>query len=195
MARHVPYADVQNWVRLWQEHGVRPEKSRRPLPPLTSETLDSLALRYVERFATSEARLTRYLERKLHERGWGGTGQPPVAAIVERLAALRYVDDRGFGEARARGLQRRGYGARRIGDDLRAAGIDAALRTEITATVDAREAAMTFARRRRFGPFGPPVSDPRQRQRQFAAMLRAGHDARIAAAILGAPHEADLYDD
>jgi regulatory protein len=164
---------------------VRSPHPRKPPPPLDRETLDSLALRYVERFATSEAKLARYLDRKLRERGWGEAGAPPVAAIVERLAALRYVDDRGFGEARARGLERRGYGARRIAEDLRAAGLADGLRSEIAGEVDARAAALAYARRRRLGPFGPPATDHRERQRQFAAMLRAGHDARTAAEVLG----------
>lgn len=160
------------------------EKPRKTPPPLDSQTLGELALRYVERFATSEAKLTRYLQGKLRTRGWAGESPPDVGAVVARLAALRYVDDRVFGEARARGLERRGYGARRIGQDLRAAGLAEDLRGEIAETVDARGAALAYARRRRFGPFAAEVPDRAVRAKQFAAMLRAGHDARIAGEIL-----------
>ncbi|KTW08260.1 RecX family transcriptional regulator, partial [Sphingomonas sanguinis] len=38
--------------------------------------LERLALRYVERFATTEGKLVDYLTRKLRERGWAGEGAP-----------------------------------------------------------------------------------------------------------------------
>lgn len=163
---------------------MRTEKSRKPPPPLDDEALRALALRYVERYATSEGKLAFYLTRKLRERGWAGERPADVDAIVTHFADLRYVDDRTFGEARARGLERRGYGARRIGQDLRAAGLAEDLRGEITGAVDARGAAMAYARRKRFGPFAREAPDRAVRQKQFAAMLRAGHDARTAAEIL-----------
>jgi len=45
----------------------RPARKARPLKP---ESLSEMALAYVSRFATSQAKLTRYLNRKLAERGW-----------------------------------------------------------------------------------------------------------------------------
>lgn len=173
---------------------MRTEKVRKPLPTLDAKSLETLALRYVERFATSRSKLARYLVRKLRERGWTASAPPPVESIVQRLADLGYVDDRGFGEARARGLERRGYGARRVGQDLRASGIAEDLRGAIVAALDTRGAALTYARRRRFGPFGPQPLARETRTKQFGAMLRAGHDARITAEILGTIDETTLYD-
>ncbi len=157
----------------------RSNAARPDRPPLDAVTLRDLALRYVGRYATSEAKLRRYLGRKLFERGWGGETPPPVDAIVARLAELGYVDDRLFAEARGRSLSGRGFGARRIGADLGAAGIARDLAAEVAATGDALAAAVAFARRRRFGPFDPhdpdPAKDPERRRKQFAAMMRAGH--------------------
>nr|WP_243451824.1 RecX family transcriptional regulator [Sphingosinicella soli] len=151
---------------------------------MDEDALRALALRHVERYSTSEAKLRTYLARKLRERGWAGERPADVDGIVTRFAALGYVDDRTFGEARARGLERRGYGARRIGQELRAAGLAEDLRGEITDTVDAHGAALAYARRKRFGPFAREVPDRAVRQKQFAAMLRAGHDARITSEVL-----------
>ena len=173
---------------------MRARKPSRKPPQLTQESLESLALRYVERYATTEAKLAIYLSRKLRERGWAGLEVPAIESIVSRFAALGYVDDRQFAETRARGLERRGYGARRIGAALAAAGIKADVREDIADTLDARAAALALARRRRFGPFGEAV-DHAGRQRQFAAMLRAGHAPGVVAEILGAASEDALYEE
>ena len=70
-------------------------EARQPRP-LDDAGLERLALRYVERYATSRARLSAYLGRKLRERGWAGSDAPPVEALTDRLAELRYVDDAAF---------------------------------------------------------------------------------------------------
>ena len=167
-------------------------RERKPPPPLDAEGLSALALRYVERFATSQAKLRAYLGRKLRERGWNGAGEPPVEAVAARMTALGYVDDGSFAEARARGLARRGYGRRRIVEALTAAGIEPDLRARIGGDIDARAAAIAFARRRRFGPFSGATVSLEQRRKQFAAMVRAGHAPDLAKAILSAPNEAAL---
>lgn len=165
-----------------------PPKKTAPRPqPIDSEQLQLLALRYVERYATTQTKLFRYLQRKIRERGWGGMDAAPVADLVARLAALGYVSDRSYGEARARSLDARGFGRRRIGQELRAAGIEEALRTEIADAQDARAALARLARRRRFGPYAETPPDDRQRQKQLAAMLRAGHAFDLVRELLDAP--------
>ncbi len=174
---------------MWQERGVNEMAGDRP--PLDATALRDLALRYVGRFATSEAKLRRYLGRKLFERGWSGDAAPPVEAIVARLAELGYVDDRGFAEARARGLTSRGFGARRVAADLGAAGIAREVVAEVASAGDAVAAATAFARRRRLGPFDPHPSDPERRRKAFAAMMRAGHGVAETRQVLAAPPDDD----
>ena len=99
---------------MWHKHGVPPRsRSSRPPPPLDARALEQLALRYVERFATTRGKLAHYLARKIRERGWDGPPADPQA-IAERMAGYGYVDDRAYAEAKARALTRRGYGARRV---------------------------------------------------------------------------------
>ena len=43
-----------------------------------------------------------------------------------------------------------------------------------------------MARKRRFGPFGAGTPDPRLREKQIAAMLRAGHSLDIARQMVDA---------
>jgi len=153
-------------------------RRRQPGAPLTSAALEELALGYVARFATSAKGLERYCRRKLRERGWAdGEAPPDLSALVARFVAARYIDDVEFARAKTGGLLRRGYGARRVDAALGAAGIAESDRAAIT-DGEAREAALRMARRRGFGPFGAdgtPPADRAVREKQVAAMLRAGH--------------------
>jgi regulatory protein len=149
---------------------------RRPPPPLDAASLERLALRYVERFATTRARLVVYLTRKIRERGWDGAPADPTA-IAERFATLGYIDDRSFAESKAASMARRGLGARRVNEALRYAGIERDDAEAVAPQIVARraDAALAFARRRRIGPFAVTEVDRDKLTKQAAAMMRAGH--------------------
>jgi regulatory protein len=171
----------------------RAERARRPIPPLDSAGLERLALRYVERFSTTRAKLADYLRRKIRERGWDGPAADP-AAIAAHLAELGYVDDRAFGEARARAMGRRGLGKRRVDGALRQAGIDESDAEALApAIVDqALAAALTFARKKRIGPFSSEIADRALREKQLGAMVRAGHDFGLARRIVAMAPDEDV---
>jgi regulatory protein len=160
--------------------------AKRPRPPLDKDRLNELALTYVGRFATTKAKLASYLARKLRERGWSGERPPDVEALVGRLASLGYVDDAAFALSKTRSLTARGYGARRVSQSLRAAGVqdeDSGAARDM-AEAEAMEAALRFARRRRLGPFGEGSLDRSQTEKALAAMIRAGHSFELARSIL-----------
>lgn len=198
-----------NQARLWHNHGAcsidgdmarapssahgtsrAAARRQRPVVPLDQPALRDLALSYVARYATTRAKLERYLARKTTERGWADPDMSSDAAradIAQRMADLGYVDDAAFARMRGEALTRRGLGARRLSLQLAVDGIgadDAA--PVIDAARDAAlDAALAFARRRRLGPFArEAVSDPALFQRQLAALLRAGHDASLARRVL-----------
>ncbi|WP_404333816.1 regulatory protein RecX [Sphingomonas sp. MMS12-HWE2-04] len=158
---------------------------KRPPLPLDGAVLERLALRYVERFATTRAKLAAYLARKIRERGWAGDRPADPEGVAERMAVLGYVDDRLFAELKARAMGRRGLGARRVEEALRHAGVgseDAAPASEAAREGQA-ESALAFARRKRIGPFALEEADHPQREKQLAAMLRAGHPLDLARRI------------
>lgn len=160
---------------------------RRPPKPLDPARLEELALAYVARFATSRAKLEGYLHRKLRERGWDGDGEPAVEALARRFCDLGYIDDEAFARARTGSLLRRGFGARRVGQALAAAGIDGDVREAVRAgEAEQRRAALALARKRGFGPFGPERPDRARREKQLAAMLRAGHSIDSARCLIDA---------
>ena len=170
-------------------------RTRKPAPPLNADALEQLALRYVERYATTRARLSAYLARKVRERGTEEESVDTViATLVERMAELGYVNDRIFAEAKAAAMARRGYGARRVSSALHHYGIESVDADALAPEIDSRamDAALAFARRRRIGPFADDAAERDRQQRQIAAMVRAGHDYALARKIVQTAPGADL---
>ncbi|HMO68962.1 MAG TPA: RecX family transcriptional regulator [Novosphingobium sp.] len=164
-----------------------PQSRRRTVRPLDPARLEELALAYVARFSVPAGKFRAYLNRKLRERGWAGEGAPPVDALVDRFVAAGYIDDAAWAATKSESLLRRGYGQRRVAQALGAAGIDEALRMDLRAgEAEARAAALRLAQRRGFGPFGKALPDREQRERQLAAMLRAGHRLDTARDVVDA---------
>jgi regulatory protein len=176
-----------------------PELRKRSKPPLDEAGLLELALSYAARFASTRARLEAYLARKLQERGVavdgeGRAAQIDIPALVKRLIELGYVDDAAYARMRARDLAARGYGARRVEDALKAAGVDEVIRAKTVPSERARRrAAVRMAQKRRLGPFAAarddvhgPLVARKAHEKAVAAMLRAGHDYAHVRFILDA---------
>jgi regulatory protein len=179
-------------------------REQRVKPPLTETKLRDLALHYAARFASTGARLEGYLLRKIRERGLaedadGRTVEVDVPALVARLVELGYVDDDAYARMRARDLGARGYGARRVEETLRHAGVGEGLRrAHAPGEADSRRAAALMAKKRRLGPFGAgaegldPLSKRKAHEKAVAAMLRAGHQYDHVKVILAAPRVEDV---
>jgi regulatory protein len=176
--------DVLNSTRLWHKYGVPYGKQpNRPPKPLEPTKLRDLALHYVGRYATSRAKLAAYLQRKIRERGWQDNSPPPaIDDLVEDFDRLGYVDDEAFAASRARSLTQRGFGLRRVDDDLRAKGISEAdaANARSESQNERWQSADRFAKRKRIGPYAIEFATPELRQKQFQAFLRAGHSFEIA---------------
>lgn len=157
-----------------------PRTARSPRPPLDADALERLALHYAARYATTRAKLAGYLKRKVVERGWQGA-LLDIEAVVDRMVTAGYVDDRAFAENRTAAMGRRGYGGRRIGAALAAAGIERGLATELRPDAAAAfDAADRYARRKRIGPYSTGASDSDARRKALQAMARAGHEFSLA---------------
>lgn len=174
----------------------RPRSIRSP-KPLDAARLGDLALAYVARFATSRAKLMRYLTRKIRESEWVGDDDPMTSceAVAARMERLGFVDDRQYAAMRGAAMTRRGLGARRVRAQLRVDGIaeDDAGDAMDNAALAAAHSALGFARRRRLGPYAAVVvADPATREKQVAAFVRAGHAPGLARRILAiAPGDED----
>lgn len=164
-----------------------------------------LALAYAARFATTGAKLEAYLARKIRERGVaedgeGRTVELDLTGLVTRLIELGYVDDDAYARMKARDLTARGYGKRRVEQALWAAGVEEETRAaHAPSELEGKRAAVLLARKRGFGPFGhridraaAPDIQRAAKEKQIAAMLRAGHGFDVARFIVDAASGADV---
>ncbi len=180
-----------------QRKRARRDHAPREPRPIDAAQLQEMALGYAARYATTAAKLRRYLQRKLGERVWTPEQPADIDALVARITGLGYVDDRAFAASKLRDMTARGYGLGRVRGALSAAGVArddvaAALAPDDEMPDTGYASAIAFARRRRFGAFARPgaVADPARRARELAAMARAGHGFEVARRVLSAPDEA-----
>lgn len=172
-------------------------KSRRGPRQATPAYLRNAALHYLERYATSSAHLRRLLMVKV-ARSAAAHGTDPeagaaeVAALLGDLEGMGLLDDEAFARARARGLHRRGNSARTIRAALAEKGvaaetIDAALESlaEESAHPDLA-AALSYARKRRLGPYRGAAERAAMRERDLAALGRRGFGYDLARRVIDA---------
>jgi len=174
----------------------------------TPQSLHNAALFYLERFSTSAENLRRVLIRRversarIHE-----TDRAEGIAIVDELIARfrksGLLDDRVYAAARAKTLRRRGMPSRGIRARLRQKGVgkedaDAGLAAADENAGDPDlAAAVTFARRRRLGPFRAAGGRQETGEKDLAILARAGFSYDVARRIVVAttPEELKPPDD
>lgn len=187
-------------------HAPTDPKSRRPSKPMTQARLERACYHYLERYATSRANLKRVLDSKVR-RGNEAHGAPTpeqqrwIDALVDKIERLGLVDDLAYAAAKARGLKARGKPARAIRHWLKARGlsdgdIEKAL-AELAEDAGGQrqadtQAAIAYARRRRFGPFRRAPADRNRRNKEIAAFARAGFAYGLATAVVDAADEEGL---
>lgn len=173
------------------------DKKRRKPKPATQERLRKAALYYIDRYATSAEHLKSVLMRRvirsarLHETDQQ-EGQIWIDEIVADLVNRGLVDDRAFAETRALSLHRGGASRRKIAMALKVKGVgDEDIETALRALEETHAnaelvAARNYARRRRFGPWRSPAERTERRDRDLAAMARAGFSFRMAQRVIDA---------
>jgi regulatory protein len=172
----------------------------RPPRRLTPADLKGAALDYLDRFAATRARLRQVMLRKIRNsvRAHGDDPAPILAALeepIQWLEASGFLSDRAYAEAKARTLSARGTSRAHILANLASKGVGS---EAARAAVDGLsmeyeepelEAARRYARRRRLGPYR---GDARAecRDKDLAAMARAGVAGRIARQVIDSEREA-----
>ena len=150
------------------------------------------ALRYVERYPSTQASLVRTLKRKVQTWARKTEEQPPeqaptwIAAIVEETVARGFVDDRRLAEAKTASLQRKGKSRREVEASLRAKGVGATLIDEVIAALGGsdEDAAWVLAKKKKLGPYRDAAGRPERRDKDMAVLGRAGFSFWLAHTIV-----------
>ncbi|MET1415652.1 RecX family transcriptional regulator [Roseibium sp. HPY-6] len=173
-----------------------PDKRTPKLP--TVERLTRAALHYLERYSSSQENLRKVLERRVlkacrvHERDPQDFADH-IQAVIEKCLSAGLINDRIYAETKTASLRRRGGSRRKIEAQLSAKGVD---RTTIEGVLNDdqhsdAEAARVYARRRRLGPFRNRADRNDRRDKDLAAMCRAGFSFAVSKAIVDGTAEDD----
>jgi regulatory protein len=190
------------------------EREARPEPPVSAAWLERVALHYLDRYGASSEMLRRVLARRVERRcrSRDESADAHAGLIEETLARAQragLIDDARFAAARLARLRRRGTSTRQARAKLSEKGIDAETiaaaiaderqeaedRVETGADEEAdteRKAALAYARRRRLGPHRPPGAREANRERDLAAMARAGFPYPLARDVIGGDADEDV---
>ena len=191
---------------------VAPPDKANPKPPpkpITAAYLERAALHYLERYSASVAMLRGTLARRVQNR-CRLRGEDPAAfadlveATVARAVSAGLVDDSRFAQARIASLRRRGASARAVSAKLAAKGVSRDLVADALSrerdAVEAGEepaaeetAAVAYAKRRRLGPWRRADQRTLHRDRDLAAMARAGFSFSLAIGIVDAQGPEDPF--
>jgi regulatory protein len=171
-------------------------RPRKPPRAITPEYLDTAALFYLERYASSAENLARVLLRRVEKAARAGIGDREegrrlVDALVERYRARGLLNDRTYAEGRAKSLLRQGRPRAAIARRLAAKGVESEAIDEALGSLTEESpdpdlaAAITYARRRRFGTWS--LQDRAEhRERDLAALGRAGFSYELARKVVAA---------
>lgn len=194
------HIDLQHIAPGTEAPTSAPAAGRKRKQPrrVTAADLKGLALDYLDRFAATRQRLRQVMLRKIRNsaRLHGDDPEPIIAALDQAILWLEgrgFLSDKAYAESKARALVDRGISRAHIlaklaakgvgGDDARAALDSVALEYEEPEL----EAAQRYARRRRLGPYRLDAETrAARRDKDLAAMARAGFAGRIARQVIDA---------
>ena len=121
-----------------------------------------------------------------------------VDALVERYRRAGLVNDKVYAEAVTQTLRRRGTSTRMVKQKLAMKGVGSdAIDDALEAAGGAGDAtdlkaAFAYAKRRRLGPFAPAAARQDRRQRDMAALGRAGFSYTTARKVVEAESEEEI---
>ncbi len=158
---------------------------------MTESELHEAALAYLGKQAASSAQLKRVLERRvMRKKADPEETAPMILRIIERFKGNGLLDDAKYAANKAASLARTGRSRRAISAHLQQKGVS---QETVRASLpeDDLVSAITFARKRRVGPFAREVEEGETRDEAFTrkkkalgAMARAGFSFDVCDRVL-----------
>lgn len=183
---------------------IEQPKRKRPAKKITPQRLKNIGLYYLKRFESSVENLRSVLQKRVNQYAKENPdfnkqeAYQWVEDVLTEFEKLHYLDDKRFTEIKVRSYIAAGKPARYIQNKLREKGIANA---QIEDMLDdfgynPQEMALKLAKRKKIGPFRPDEESRKiNRQKDMAALIRAGFDYDVVAEIMGADFIDDGTDD
>ena len=174
-------------------------KDDQPVRPLHAKRLKNFAYFYLGRYSSSQQGLREVLKRRI----WRQKKRAPtedlswcdeaIEKIISDAVKLGLIDDENFGLQKARGVLSRGKGIGQIRQVLKQKGIDAQTSEKVLQSLVEekgedmeRQAALHLCRKKKIGPYrNAEKTEPKDRQREMAMMMRYGFSYDLARDVLG----------
>ena len=179
-------------------------KSKRPIKKITPQRLKNIGLYYLKRFESSVENLRSVLQKRVNQYAKENPefnkqeAYQWVENVLAEFEKLHYLDDERFTEIKVRHYLAVGKPARYIQNKLREKGVANAQIDEMLDDFgyNQQEMALKLAKRKKIGPFRPNEEARKlNRQKDMAALIRAGFDYDVVAEIMGMDFIADDRDD
>ena len=159
--------------------------------PLDRAKLEQLALSYLNRFDVSSRKLEQHLRARVRKLGAPPDVSTWIAELIARYQGSGLLNDTRFAEQLAAQLAARGKSSRAIAQKLAARGVTSQLSGDVLTSRKREEpdgelqAAITYARKRRLGPFRALADREQFRRKDLATLARQGFSFDIARKALG----------
>jgi len=182
----------------------RPKKKRDPnwVPkPISIKQIEWASDQYLQRYIATETQLRRVLKRRLQrnlrKRGEQVTeeerirGEELIAAQVKKVIDAGRIQDEKVALMWVEHFTNRGKSAPFIRQKLREKGVASNIIDDSIAQIHSQmqdpalEAAVVYVRKRRFGAYrNNPEKQAERKQKDMAAMMRAGHRYDVVSRVL-----------
>lgn len=179
-------------------------KRKRTSKKITPQRLKNIGLYYLKRFESSVENLRSVLQKRVNQYAKENPefnkqeAYQWVENVLTEFEKLHYLDDERFTEIKVRHYLAVGKPARYIQNKLREKGIANAQIDEMLDDFgyNPQEMALKLAKRKKIGPFRPNEEARKlNRQKDMAALIRAGFDYDVVSEIMGMDFIADDRDD
>ena len=167
-------------------------KVKRVPKKITPQRLKNIALYYLKRFDSSIDNLRQVLRRRVNDCAyyypeWNKTeAYNWIENLLSDFERYGYLDDRRYAEIKIKNYVMAGKSARYIAGKLKQKGIaENSIRQLLEEqSYDPLETALSFARKKRIGPFRAPDQKDEFKQKDLGILLRAGFDYDIVLQVL-----------
>lgn len=145
------------------------------------------AVHYLGTYSSSVENLRQTVEKRAL-RKYEGISEDEARELanhaVEFCVENKFISDESYADTKAAAGSRKGHSRSRIRMNLEQKGVDREIATNAVEDIDDLKNAVTFAKRKRLGPWRTKELDIKQRQRELGAFARNMFPGSIATKVM-----------